>query len=84
MGPGLRYVAEIVFSLGFGYAFLAQVTFYHAATMDAAMPPTPLFGTLLGPGFSSKLCIFLKAPKRATKAPRGRPGGQLGANLGTK
>ena len=35
MGPGFRYVAEMVFSLGFGYAFLAQVRFYHSATIVA-------------------------------------------------
>ena len=58
MGAGFRYVAEMVFSLGFGYAFLAQVRFYHAATIIALVPPTPLFGTLLGPGFSSKFCVF--------------------------
>ena len=27
----LRHIAEMVFSLGFRYAFLAQVKFYHAA-----------------------------------------------------
>ena len=63
MGPGFRYVAEMVFSLGFGYAFLAQVRFYHAARGVAIVPPTPLFETLLGPCFSLKFCIFFEGTK---------------------
>ena len=78
MGPGLQHLAEMVFSLGFGYAFLAQVRFYHSTTYSSPGSADPSIwdaaGTMLFIDF-----LFLFGRHQNTQ--RKRQGGAQEGNL---